>query len=154
VPGEAGRVGGGDHQPQPLVGPEAAEGGIGRPPGLGVAVTEAADHPPPPAGLLAAVPAKLLGRLDWRVGLVGRRPGALAGLEGQHERDLGRHQGVGEAGVVAIKAVGHHRLEPDAGLLAAWTSSTASCGLVRNPGSRSPPGSRDAGVYGTACTGQ
>jgi hypothetical protein len=37
---------------------------------------------------------------------------------------------------------------------AAWTSSTASCGLVRNPGSRSPPGNREAGVEGIAWTGQ
>jgi hypothetical protein len=34
-------------------------------------------------------PAELAGGLDGGAGLVGRRPGALAGLEGQHERDLG-----------------------------------------------------------------
>jgi hypothetical protein len=47
---------------------------------------------------------------------LGRRPGALAGLERQHERHVGGQQGVSEAGVVAIEAVSNHRPEPDAGL--------------------------------------
>ena len=94
----------------------AAKLGVGRPPGLGVAVTEAAGHPPPPAGLGGSLPAEVAGRLDRGVGRLGRRPGALAGLEGQHERDPGGAQRVGEAGVVAIGTVGHHRPEPDAGL--------------------------------------
>ena len=66
------------------------------------------------------------------MGRLGRRPGALAGLEGQHERDLGRGQGVGEAGVVAVEAVGHHRPEPDAGLLGSLLSllGYSSCGVL------------------------
>jgi hypothetical protein len=51
------------------------------------------------------------------MGLLGGRPGPLARLERQHEPDLGSGQGLGEAGVVAISAVGHHGLERDAGLL-------------------------------------
>ena len=43
-------------------------------------------------------------------------PRCPCGLEGQHERDLGGAQRVGEAGVVAVEAVGDHRPEPDAGL--------------------------------------
>ena len=63
------------------------------------------------------MPAELGGGLDRSMGLIGRCPAALAGLESQHERHLGRGQGVGEAGIVTVEAVGHHRPEPAAGLL-------------------------------------
>jgi len=51
------------------------------------------------------------------MGRLRRRPDALGRLEGQHEPYLGRAQGLGEARVVAVEAVGHHRPEPDTSLL-------------------------------------
>jgi hypothetical protein len=82
-----------------------------------MAVAEAAGDPPPLAGPTRAAPAQLVGGLHGGVRLLGWRPGALAGLERQHERHPGATQRLHKAGVVAVKAVGHHRPERDLGLL-------------------------------------
>src|SRR5215218_3328238 len=85
MPRQPGRVGGGHHQPQPPIRTPAAKLRIRGPPGLGMPIAEAAGNPPPPPWPAGAAPAELAGRLDRGVGRIRRRPGAFAGLEGQHE---------------------------------------------------------------------
>ncbi len=120
VPGgklrQPGWVGGGHHQPVGPLRPPAAKAGVSGPPGLGVPIAEAAGDPPPLAGPARATPVELAGRLHRGVRLIGRRPGALAGLERQHERHLRGTQRLDKPGVVAVQAVGHHRPERNAGL--------------------------------------
>ena len=117
MPGQPGWVGGGHHKPQPPIRTPAGQSGVGCPLGVGVAIAEAPLDASPLPGFLGTLPAELTGRLDRSMGRRRRRPDALARLEGQHEPDPGPRQGLGEARVVAIKAVGHHRLEPDTSLL-------------------------------------
>src|SRR6266542_4255169 len=126
-------VGGGHHQPVRPRWPPAAQHRVRGPPGLGVAVTEAAGDPPPLAGRPWATPAELAGRLDGGVGGLGRRPGALAGLERQHERHACATQRLDKPGVVAVEAVGHHRPERDLGLLGGLDELGGQLGLGPKP---------------------
>ncbi len=116
-PGQPGRVGGGHHQPMGPLRAPAAKLRVGGPPGLGVAVAEAALDAPPLARPPGAAPAQLAGGLHRGVGGLGRRPGALARLERQHERHAGTAERLDKPGVVAVEAVGHHRPKRDLGLL-------------------------------------
>src|SRR5207247_6784191 len=68
------------------------------------------------AGLLRAGPGQLGGRLARSVGLLLRRPDALAGLDRQHVVDLRRPQRRTKALVVAVEAVRDDRTEADARL--------------------------------------
>jgi hypothetical protein len=74
------------------------------------------------------------------------RPDTLAGLERQHERHPGATQRLHKAGVVAVEAVGHHRPEPDLGLLGGDDQLGGQLRLGPKPGSLLPLASRDAGV--------
>jgi len=68
----------------------------------------------------------------WAAGL-GRRPGALAGLERQHERHPGATQRLDKPGVVAVEAIGHHRPKRDLGLLGGLDELGGQPGLGPKP---------------------
>src|SRR5215211_2764200 len=123
VPGgqlrQRGGVGGGHHQPDAPVRTPAGGGqaGVSRPPGLGVAVAEPAGDRGPVAGSLRAGPGQLARGLHRRVRRILRGPDPFAGLDRQYVGHADPAERLGEAGVVAVKAVRHHRAERDLGLL-------------------------------------
>jgi|RhiMetdeSRZDD1v2_1073273.scaffolds.fasta_scaffold19473_4 hypothetical protein len=80
VPWQPSRVGGGHDQPQPTAGTPAAELGISRPPGLGLAVAETPSDSPPLPRPVRAAPAEVAGRLDRGVGCSAGAQVPLRGL--------------------------------------------------------------------------
>jgi len=134
VPGQPGRVDGGHHQPPPPVGTPAAELGVGLPTRPRGARHGTPLDAPPPARPTRAAPAQLAGRLDRGMGRLRRRPGALAGLERQHERDLGRGQGLGRPGLSPSKQSATTVPNPMPACWAAPISSTGQLRLGLEPG--------------------
>ncbi len=115
VPGgliwQGARVGGGHDQAPDAVRPPPAEGGIGRPPGLGMPVAERAHHRAPVPGIIRPVPGQGAGRVHRGMRVRGPGPGPAARPQRHHERQPGLRELAAEPVLVAVGAVGHHRAE-------------------------------------------
>lgn len=108
---QGGRIDRGNDQASPPIWAEWSRHPFQRPPRLGMVIAVLPDDRLPRAGLLRARPASRSRHLPDRPDRLDGGPPGVGGLEGHDIRDAALGEPAGEATMLAVQAVGHHRAQ-------------------------------------------